>query len=557
MPHKLFIFTIFLLNFSTSHCKANDNQLEVKILHDKIEKIYASRYPAYLDFSPDTRKILIKSLIAGQFALQIHDIKSKQNTTINLDTNGQFSPTWSHRGDKVAFYLDPTTKQDFKLYIYDLRTAQIQPIETKRIIRAKVAWSEDDRYLSYFDKNNGLNIVDLQQAGKLVYSTINGVGPELQISWSRTSNSIAHISFSNPNIIEVYNVTEGKSFKIDIGRKVKIFNWSSTSEKLVVVSTANNQSFIELVTESSSTPIPINISGDIVNVLPSFDDKTIVFAIDQGFDGKYAIYRTGDKSYKEYPGDAIDIHHSKNMAIVYIDEKYQKGLGTLNLSSLKGQVLLKSQNSRPNWALSEEFTIDIGNQKIPCLIWKTKGKNHPIVIHVHGGPAAHHGSNWKVESEVFLKSGIDLLLLNYSGSTGYGEEYLGQVNRAVSDTVNTIRYLHETRKYSEIYLLGYSFGTHLVLEASHQEQNLVAGLFLTSHLGNAANFSSLPKKLLVFHGENDYLHSPDYALSDLQQYWNTTRSDWFKIYNREGHSFRRVDTYSDLMTKIIWEIIRK
>lgn len=374
MPHKLFIFTIFFLNLSSIHCKANDNQLGVKILHDKVEKIYASRYPAYLDFSPDTSKILIKSLIAGQFALQIQDINSKQDTTINISSAGQFSPTWSHRGDKVAFYLDPSTKQDFKLYIYDLRTAQIRPIETKRIIRAKVAWSEDDRYLSYFDKNNGLNIVDLQQAGKLVYSTTNGVGPELQIAWARTSNSIAHISSSNPNIIEVYNVTEGKSFSIDIGRKVKIFNWSSTAEELLVVSTANNQSFIERVTENSSTPIPINISGDIVNVLPSFDDKTIVFAIDRGFDSKYAIYRTSDRSYIEYLGDAIDIHHSKNIAIVYMDEKYQKGLGTLNLSSLKGQVLLKSQNSQPNWALSEEFTIDIDNQKIPCLIWKTKGK---------------------------------------------------------------------------------------------------------------------------------------------------------------------------------------
>lgn len=557
-PLQLLAILCFTLNILS--CHANDGQSEAQKIRNEVENVYLSQYPAFVAISPDRTKILLKSYISRQYALQIQDIQSKLTTTIDIRTNGQFAPIWSPSSKKVAFYVDPNAEQDYKLHIYDLLTSKVQPIETPKIIVSRIAWSEDDRYLSYFDQQNRINVIDLHNAGKLVYSSANRIAPELQVDWSRISNSIAYISVASPNIIEISNIDTGKSFSIDIKRKVKIFSWASTTEKLIVASTSDNQSIVELVSENSSTALPIDPIGDISNILPSFDDQYILFGIYQGFQVKYAIYRTSDSAYREYEGEVIDTHSSKN--IVFIDgedkeNRRQNGIFAIDLSSLKSETVFKEPKPKPSWALSDEFMIHAESHNIPCFLWRTQGGKHPIIVYIHGGPATHFTSHWTGEYEAFLKSGIDVLLLNYSGSTGYGQQYARELNRAIGDIGDTVSYLREQKKYSDIYLWGSSFGTRLTLEAFNQKQNEISGIFLSSHLGNANNIGTMPKKLLVFHGANDFIKSPEFALSNLKHYWQTTQSDWFHLYVDELHSFRRFDTRVDVMSKIIFEIKKK
>ena len=52
-----------------------------------------------------------------------------------------------------------------------------------------------------------------------------------------------------------------------------------------------------------------------------------------------------------------------------------------------------------------------------------KGKKHPLIIELHGGPHLAYGPHFSAEMQLMAAAGYVVFYPNYRGSTGYGEEF--------------------------------------------------------------------------------------------------------------------------------------
>ncbi|HET9015462.1 MAG TPA: S9 family peptidase [Thermomicrobiaceae bacterium] len=58
---------------------------------------------------------------------------------------------------------------------------------------------------------------------------------------------------------------------------------------------------------------------------------------------------------------------------------------------------------------------------------------HPLLVHIHGGPQGQYGSRWDVTTQYFVQRGWAVVEPNFRGSTGYGRPFLDALNDTWGD----------------------------------------------------------------------------------------------------------------------------
>ena len=53
----------------------------------------------------------------------------------------------------------------------------------------------------------------------------------------------------------------------------------------------------------------------------------------------------------------------------------------------------------------------------------TPGAKHPLIVMIHGGPHGQQGPGFNVKAQVYAAKGYGTLMVNYRGSTGYGQKF--------------------------------------------------------------------------------------------------------------------------------------
>ena len=101
-----------------------------------------------------------------------------------------------------------------------------------------------------------------------------------------------------------------------------------------------------------------------------------------------------------------------------------------------------------------------------------------FIFMLHGGPAGRYSNRFDPMAYAFAEAGFTVFLVNYPGSTGYGQEYqtclYGKAGtedcRAVTDCLSRL-----AEKYKEIptYLVGDSYGGYLAILISLKSENAV------------------------------------------------------------------------------------
>ena len=125
------------------------------------------------------------------------------------------------------------------------------------------------------------------------------------------------------------------------------------------------------------------------------------------------------------------------------------------------------------------------------------------------------------------------------------------VRFAVPDILKSIDYLKNELRYKDIFILGDSFGTNLALESYSLQSKDIRGLILRSLLKGSKYKHPLPIKLLLFQGQNDYLSSPNDAIARLGITDDSNLPNWVVRLEDEGHSFHRISTWAEVISKSI------
>ena len=115
---------------------------------------------------------------------------------------------------------------------------------------------------------------------------------------------------------------------------------------------------------------------------------------------------------------ANDFKHLDDLYIADLNGKNERKLTNLNQALWKQLQLAGverfSYKSADDWDIDGFFVKPIGWQE---------GKQYPLVLSIHGGPAGQYGVDWYHEFQVYAAKGYAVLFTNPRGSTGYGQKF--------------------------------------------------------------------------------------------------------------------------------------
>jgi len=270
-------------------------------------------------------------------------------------------------------------------------------------------------------------------------------------------------------------------------------------------------------------------------------------------------------------------------------------LYALNLVS--GDLLQLSDNA-PEELLNDVIQPEVvsfksGDREVQGILYlpdstATEAKI-PAIIKLHGGPSVHDGLDWKSPCQFFATRGYAVLLVNYSGSVGYGkvfeEENFYSIGKEDCDDVAAAARFLRTLKEPEIGKIGVtgsSYGgylTNLVIGRyphlfdvavswfgisnwntifEFERLNMVVRTFFLNRLGmwqqNADLYNeaspvtyadSIRTPFLIMHGDLDTI----VPYNQSQEFYDRLKEkekfvDLIK-YEDEGHGWSRKETRAD------------
>src|SRR6185295_16086852 len=114
-----------------------------------------------------------------------------------------------------------------------------------------------------------------------------------------------------------------------------------------------------------------------------------------------------------------------DLAQLYIRDSgaASKKMTDLNAQPLAGKPI----------AETESFTFISNDNKYEIEAFLTKplgmrpDSKHPLIMNIHGGPHGQQGPAFNFKHQVYAARGWAVLMVNYRGSTGYGQKFADAV----------------------------------------------------------------------------------------------------------------------------------
>ena len=115
--------------------------------------------------------------------------------------------------------------------------------------------------------------------------------------------------------------------------------------------------------------------------------------------------------------------------------------------------------------------------RIPALFYRVDDTPRPAVVQFHGGPEGQSRGNYFVQAQLLNSIGINLLLPNVRGSTGYGMRFQSLDDRTlrwngVRDGSEAARFLKRTGAATKTAAMGGSYGGFMTLAVLVEDPDL-------------------------------------------------------------------------------------
>jgi len=109
-------------------------------------------------------------------------------------------------------------------------------------------------------------------------------------------------------------------------------------------------------------------------------------------------------------------------------------------------------------------------ERVPTFILESgrADKPGPTVVLVHGGPFSEYMDAWNIFAAAAALAGYHVVMPNYRGSTGYGEEWRNKIigdpcGGELEDIVSSARWAREEGLADKTVIMGYSYGGYATL----------------------------------------------------------------------------------------------
>jgi dipeptidyl aminopeptidase/acylaminoacyl peptidase len=407
-----------------------------------------------LEWSPDGQLIAYDGKLGDKSGLIVarpdgsntRFLASLQGTNNPLPSTGK-SITWSPDGKRIAF-------------VNSVPGPEHQDATGDPIVITRYLYKPDDSEgHTRFNDNRRLHIFVVDVASGQVRQLTNGTHYEHSIDWSPNGEEIAFISNREPNEDQFFNYdifalkvsdgsirrltsTESAEYRPRWSPDGKTIVHQATKRGLTDLETTMEDTHIWLIDADGSNRREISAMIDNRQGAPAWsaDGKAVFFTVQER--GNVRLYRLpiaggNPEAVISERGTVGSWAASRDNTVAYafasptdLAQLYLKsGSGeSKKLTNLNAEILAGKQ-----MAEVESFTFISNDNKYTIEAFLTKpvgmtsSSKHPLIVNIHGGPHGQQGPAFNFKHQVYASRGWATLLVNYRGSTGYGQAFTDAV----------------------------------------------------------------------------------------------------------------------------------
>lgn len=294
----------------------------------------------------------------------VADVATGQVRQLTTGTYYEHSIQWSPAGDEIVFVSNREADPD-RFFNYDLFTVRVSDGSIRRLTSTKSAeynptWSPDGRRLAF-------------------------LGTKRDLTSSETTMEDTHVWMMNAD-------GSGRQEVVRLDNRQGAPRWSADGRWLYF--TVQDHGNVHLYRQSPD-------DGQATRVL---QDWGTVGAWSLGADGTVAYAYTS-------PAHPAELYLRARTG-------GPRRLTQLNEAALAGRAL----------ARVDSFTVrSVGGLEVQSFVTLplgvATGRKAPLIALVHGGPHGQQGPAFTAAAQVYAAKGMGVLMVNYRGSTGYGQAH--------------------------------------------------------------------------------------------------------------------------------------
>ena len=405
------------------------------------------------EWSPDSKWIAYSGRLGDKSGLIVArpDGSAKkylgplEGTNAPLPTTGK-NIAWSPDSQKIAYVSAQPGPES--------ADATGDPIVITRYLYKPTA-SEGN---SHFNDNKRLHIFVADLASGASRQLTNGAHYEHSVDWSPGGKQIAFISNREPNEDQFFNydlftldastgeikrltATENAEYRPRWSPDGKMIVYEATKRGLTDLETTMEDTHVWLMDADGKNRRELTGSIDNRQGEPAWSDdgRSVLFTVQER--GNLHLYRMpisgGAPSAVVSDPGAVDSWSVHGNSIAYsftapndMPELYLKtgAAEPQKLTDLNHDVL----NAKPVEPVESFTFISNDNQ------WTIQGfltypagfradRKYPMIVNIHGGPHGQQGPAFNFKNQVYASIGWATLMVNYRGSTGYGQKFTDAV----------------------------------------------------------------------------------------------------------------------------------
>jgi dipeptidyl aminopeptidase/acylaminoacyl peptidase len=409
------------------------------------------------EWSPDGQWIAYDGTLAGKSGLMVAHpdgsgakfLSPLEWTNSPLPSTGK-SLAWSPDGRRIAF-------------VSAVPGPETQDATGDPVVITRYLYKPDDSEgFSRFNDNRRLHIFIVDVASGQIRQLTDGTHCEHSIDWSPTGEEIAFISNREPNEDQFFNYdiftlrvsdgsirrltsTESAEYRPRWSPDGKTIVYQATKRGLTDLETTMEDTHVWLINADGSNPREISSMIDNRQGAPAWspDGSAVYFTVQER--GNVRLYRLPVAGGQ--PEVVINDRGSvgawsagsvgKDSSIAYafagpsdLAELYVKGSTGVakRVTNLNAEVLSGKQIAEV-----ESFTFISNDNRYTVEAFLTKPlgmtatSKHPLIVNIHGGPHGQQGPAFNFKHQVYAARGWATLLVNFRGSTGYGQAFTDAV----------------------------------------------------------------------------------------------------------------------------------
>jgi len=311
---------------------------------------------------------------------------------------------------------------------------------------------------SHFNDNRRLHIFVADLASGNIRALTDGAHYEHSIDWSPNGQELLFVSNREPNEDQFFNydvfalkLVDGSIRRLTATENAEYHPlWSPDGTHVIYQGTRRGLTDLETTMEDTHVWIMDADGGNRRELgaaidnrqgspLWSPDGKSVLFTVqergnnrlyrlplnggtpevvvgDKGSVGGFSIAANGKIAYTFIgPSDLFELY--------LLENGRSKKLTDLNTDVLRGKQLGETESFT---FISNDNKYEVEAFLTKPAGWKADGK-YPLIVNIHGGPHGQQGPAFNFRNQVYAARGWATLLVNYRGSTGYGQKFADAV----------------------------------------------------------------------------------------------------------------------------------